>query len=138
MSTVQSPPSDPDATIKLKEKATLNLSMTQIVLLAGLMGIVVSSAPAMGYYYHFASHDFVTAIRLLPTACQAVLSSILLGAIIYTYSARARYYWTYYTYSPKAALVVEAEYKRDRDIKEQRRNRGGSSLRRSNLPGEGQ
>lgn len=135
-STVQSPPVGPEV-IRFKETATLNLSVKQMMLAAGLVMILFAYAPTAGYYYHFASHDLVTALRLLPTACQAVLSSIVVGSLLYMYSARARFCWTYYTYSPKAALVVEEEYKMKRDAKEQRR-RGGSSLRCSNLPGENQ
>lgn len=142
MSTPQQLSSPPPA---FEAKVHVDLPSTTVVtnlsLKQALVGIAVVVAlyycgPPSGYAYHFATHDIVTALRYLPFSCQVALVAISIGAAMYIYSSRVRYYWTYYTYSPKAAVAVENEYKKKQEVKEVRRQRSGSSLRRSVLAGE--
>lgn len=110
-----------------------NFSLKQALLGAMVVVVLYYAGPPSGYAYHFATHDIVTALKYLPVGCQAVISLLSIGAVLYTYSSRVRYWWTYYTYSPKAAVRVESEYKEKQEVKERRRR--SNSMRSSVLPG---
>jgi hypothetical protein len=135
-------PSSSQASVEAKIQVDLptdgvhSVSLKQALLGAFVVLALYYSGPASGYAYHFATHDIVSALKYLPFSCQATLVLLSICAALYMYSSRVRYIWTYYTYSPKAAVDVEADYKRKQEEKNTRRLRS-NSLRRSVLSGEG-
>jgi hypothetical protein len=102
----------PDGTITL-----FNISLRQVLLTIGIVAMTYYCGPPSGYLYHFATYDVLSALRLLPLAAKLIIATLFAGFALYTFSEQARYYWTYYTYSPKAAMSVEQEYKARREAK---------------------